>query len=446
MIQRLRMPGRAKGETERVPAGVVPAALAALAESGILFLPLEVLVRVSAIAGSGGPFGSLALFVPLFALSVAVATAGRRSRWFVPVVVGGAVATGMAQAAWWGAGTPAALALGAVLGVILAVRVVTLALRDWRDPIQGSFGWGAAALLVEIIVGGQEDWSGLLPVVVPLFFVGSLASRAMSLRLAEGVETLAATSRHWAGLAVGAVVVVGVLVAGAGLLGGQGGFLERIGRVIPLLIYWVLYGLTFLLAAVLKVVAWIGGVLGFHPASLARVIRRLGRAPAAVRGGLRDASSLEAVQRILGLVLLVGVTALLVWQIIRQRRRWTERAGQPDELVEPKHEPERPPRTVRSRAKRHRRELPEDTVRRWYAETLLALEGRGLARAPARTPGEFLRDTEMAFPGCAASFGALTRAYEDVRYGSRVIDARRLDRLEAHRGIVLTLLKESPPR
>jgi hypothetical protein len=42
----------------------------------------------------------------------------------------------------------------------------------------------------------------------------------------------------------------------------------------------------------------------------------------------------------------------------------------------------------------------------------------------------------------APSLTALTRAYEDVRYGSRVMAADRLDRLEAHRGVVLLGLRD----
>jgi hypothetical protein len=36
-----------------------------------------------------------------------------------------------------------------------------------------------------------------------------------------------------------------------------------------------------------------------------------------------------------------------------------------------------------------------------------------------------------AVPGCADAFEELTRAYEDVRYGSRRIDAAAVTRLEA---------------
>ena len=429
----------------RAPLGVTPAFLAALAESGLLFLPLEMIVRVSSLQGSGGPLGTFAVFAPLFALGAAAATAGRRSRWFVPATVAVAVGVGLAQATWWGARTPAAEVAGALLGLALAVRVVTLALRDWRDPIEASFGWGAGVLLLEIVIAADGEWRTLLPLIVPVFFVASLASRAMSLRLAEGVETLAATSRQWAGLAAAASAVVGALVVGAAVVGGQGGTLERAGRIIPLLVYWILYGLTAVLAHVLRFLGWIGSLLGFHPHALQRLVQRIGRAPAAVHGGLQQATSGGAVQRILGLVLIAGVSALLVWLIVRQRRLWQERERRPDELVEPTPAPERPPTVVRRRGVRRRRELPEDTVRRWYAEALLALEARGVSRPPDRTPGEFLREAEAAFPSCAGSLAALTRAYEDVRYGSRVVDPGGLEVLEAHRAAVLTGVREGRP-
>jgi hypothetical protein len=99
--------------------------------------------------------------------------------------------------------------------------------------------------------------------------------------------------------------------------------------------------------------------------------------------------------------------------------------------------------TRRRKRTRPRRELPADTVRRWYAEALLALEGLGLAKGPSRTPGEFLRDVTGAFPECAAGFTALTRAYEDVRYGSMRFDANRLESLEANRQLAMTALSRA---
>src|SRR5439155_24234523 len=75
--------------------------------------------------------------------------------------------------------------------------------------------------------------------------------------------------------------------------------------------------------------------------------------------------------------------------------------------------------TTRGRIGRafRRRELPADTVRRWYAEMLLTLENFGLPKPSWQTPGEFLRTVAVAYPEAVPGFEALTRAYEDVRYG-----------------------------
>ena len=145
----------------------------------------------------------------------------------------------------------------------------------------------------------------------------------------------------------------------------------------------------------------------------------------------------------LGLAVLVALIGLLVRLVVGQRRRWRERQRSLPELVEPRPAPEPPPRTRRKERARRRRELPEDTVRRWYAETLLELERRGVPKPAALTPGEYLQRAGEAYPASAGSLTALTRAYEDVRYGSRVISADRLGRLEAHRGVVLQTLREN---
>jgi hypothetical protein len=115
--------------------------------------------------------------------------------------------------------------------------------------------------------------------------------------------------------------------------------------------------------------------------------------------------------------LLVGV-ALLLWRALRRQRRKLARfaRGEPQDA-----EIERigvPPRSRRRWfATRGRREMPADTVRRWYAESLVALEDRGVEKAAARTPAEFLGEVRSAFPTGGTAFEALTRAYEDVRYG-----------------------------
>ncbi|HJS27866.1 MAG TPA: DUF4129 domain-containing protein, partial [Actinomycetota bacterium] len=78
---------------------------------------------------------------------------------------------------------------------------------------------------------------------------------------------------------------------------------------------------------------------------------------------------------------------------------------------------------------RLRRELPADTVRRWYAETLGALRNREVAKEAWQTPAEFVPAVAAAFPACAAPFAELTRAYEDVRYGGLRLAGDRIERL-----------------
>jgi hypothetical protein len=84
---------------------------------------------------------------------------------------------------------------------------------------------------------------------------------------------------------------------------------------------------------------------------------------------------------------------------------------------------------------------PADTVRRWYAEALLVLSRRGLEKPPSLTPGEFLPRVTAAFPECASGFAALTRAYEDVRYGSRAFERSALDRLDAQREFFMDVFR-----
>jgi hypothetical protein len=96
-----------------------------------------------------------------------------------------------------------------------------------------------------------------------------------------------------------------------------------------------------------------------------------------------------------------------------------------------------PAPTVRSR---FRRELPADAVRRSYAQVLIALRERHLPKEPALTPGEYAAEVAEAIPRGAEDFRALTRAYEDVRYGSRRLGRADVSRIDASRRRLLGLL------
>ena len=92
-----------------------------------------------------------------------------------------------------------------------------------------------------------------------------------------------------------------------------------------------------------------------------------------------------------------------------------------------------------------RRTLPADRVRRWYAEILLALERRGVEKEPAHTPGEFASAVTGIYPECGGSFLAITRAYEDVRYGAARLDRDALRDLDGHHRSVLAAIRKRPP-
>ncbi|MDP9342798.1 MAG: DUF4129 domain-containing protein [Actinomycetota bacterium] len=431
-------------EARSVPAAV----LAAVAESGPIFLPLRFVAEQSVLGAKGGPLDSYPLFVAVFAGGAALATVGRRSRAFAPVLAVAAIALGVAQARTWGAGDFGAVAIAVLLSLAVGVRVATLALRDWRDPIHVSFGVLTGVLLLEAVLAQGGGWTSLVALVTPIFFVASLGSRAASLRIgdAEGLQTGGpAAGQQWgrilAAMAVGALALLGV----AALLGDQARALEHLGRFIPLAVYGLIYGATVVASVVLRPIGWILSKLGFHVGAIQQLLRHLPRFRHRAGHALNQSGPSGVSLRVIGLLALAGIGALLVWLIVRQRRLW---------ILQERAEPEAPPELSRPvqpavatgrRKRRPRGELPDDTVRRLYAETLLALQSWGAARPPHRTPGEYLREVTVAIPASAPGFTALTRAYEDVRYGSRAFDRTALDVLEVQRDSVLEAVRRAPP-
>ena len=61
------------------------------------------------------------------------------------------------------------------------------------------------------------------------------------------------------------------------------------------------------------------------------------------------------------------------------------------------------------------------------------------------TPAEFAPEVATAYPESADGFDALTRAYEDVRYGSAHLDDPTLRELNAHRRSILAALRRRAP-
>jgi Domain of unknown function (DUF4129) len=408
----------------------VPAVLAAAAEAGVLFVIVHD-VAVHEGTATGGPLISYPLFLAVFVAGVGLATAFRRSlvaKLAIPVV---AAAIGAAQATVWGTGDLGSVGTVEVLSLLLAFRVVAMAVRDWREPVSESFGLGTAALLVEVAVVARTDpLGGLMPIIAVVFFAGSLASRAASVWLANrpdhpAVDVPLPRSPRSAVVLIGAL---GVALVIAVLLGVPGGPVEISGAF---LYGWAAQALAVVAAALayllLPLLAILAGLAhgALRPNAVARVIPK-------IRPDVGQGGGGAPIERIIGAVVIVLIVLLLLRAI---RRQWT--VLQPDDPApDPQSEPRRdhvPRVRRRPRMPQIRRELPADTVRRWYAEALLALERLGLPKQPSRTPGEYLPEVARTFPDSARGFTALTRAYEHVRYGAVVLDRDAVRRLEVER-------------
>jgi Domain of unknown function (DUF4129) len=430
-------------------ASVLPAALAALAESAVIYLPIHDVAENQARVVAG-PMAEYWLFVLVFTCAVGLATRLRGRAMLLPLVGASAVGIGAIQGIWWSTGDAVNAVASMVLWLLVAARAFTLALRDWRDPISTSFGVGTGVLLAEIILmGGFAVTRAVLPFAVPQFFLASLASRAASLRLSTRQVTVSRSDRPGeegrrrvpemrAGVGLVAIAAFGVLMAVTVVLGGRHGGLLWLGKLILSVILPILaYVLAPIARLLLIWIVWLFGLLNIDLSPLRSVAGTIddfsNRPPDATTAGGGPAG------RILALLLLLALGYLLIRTIRAQWRRFEPKEGSLDETIEPEPLSIFTPRRRRRRA-RHQPELPADTVRRWYAEALLALDGLGLAKTPSRTPGEFLPEVTSTFPECAPGFTALTRAYEDVRYGSRKFDRDTLGRLEANRQMAMAAL------
>ena len=430
-------------------AAVTAAALAALAEGGVLYLPTAALLSGWAPSVTTPP-GALLVYVAAFAGGTALATRARHQPWMPTAAVAIAAAFGLGLARWWGLSGLGGLGLAISVALAAAVRTVAFALRDWREPIRASFGWGACALLVEIVFSMRVDpeWHGPLLVLIPVFFACSLASRATTVWSADAALADEAQAGTWRRRAFAGATGLALLSLAALASSGSGSVLERVGRALTTVTATVLEVLAFVFAIVAAPLFWLATKVGFDVGSLREVIDRLRRAFGRARRGVVDTPVVtnSGIQRLLGALLLAGILAALVWAIRYQRRRLRERA---EDWVAP---PEPEARTVPVRrpilerfAAWRRRELPEDTVRRWYAEVLVALEAAGVSKPPSATPGEFVPAVVSSYPANAGSFATLTRAYENVRYGLIQIDRAAIQDLQPHRDALLETFRSAGP-
>ena len=293
-------------------------ALAALAEAGVIALPVHLIV-----SESGGAEVAAGVLVPLFALAyvlgAVVVCRFRRSSNIVTGAAIGAALLGVLA----GQAELNRTVFTVALGMAVAFRVVTLGIRDWRAPLHAEIGWFAVALGVEAAIasGPEPEWKPLLVVFVPLFFVAALASRASTVWTGGGVHDLDdGVRRAWIRRALVAVAaLVGVMVA-AVALSVRGGLFDRVGQALTPLADGFASLVGWVLGQAARPFIWLVDRLGIDPEAVREFFERL-------REGARGARMREQAgrpdaalwQRLLGLLvfLLVGY---VIFRAIRRLR------------------------------------------------------------------------------------------------------------------------------
>ncbi|MGZ5212951.1 MAG: DUF4129 domain-containing protein, partial [Actinomycetota bacterium] len=427
----------------RLRVAVAAAVPAALAEAAVLCLPVH-----NVVTGGAGATIPVAVFLPLllaaFAVAVALVTRYRSSSRVASLVAVAAVASGVLLAR----GGVQREVFTILVFLLVGLRAVALGFRDWREPIAGSFLIGAVALAVASVVGvaAPQDWGPPLIVVMPVFFVGSLVSRAVSVWMSDDAEELRPDERErWLRRAVTATLWVPVAMAAAVGLGLRDGALDHLGSFLAPAGNALVSLLVFVFAQLSRPIFWLVDKLGIDPEGARRVLDRVQQSAARARGrAAEQVGHPSLIGRVLGLTLF----ALAVWALIRSMRRLTP------ESVESDRPAELPAAAVTSGTlpepplaapRIARREPPADRVRRWYGEVLSALARRGMDKDPALTPAEFAPEVAAAYPETARDLDALTRAYEDVRYGSALLDRATLRELDANRRRIIAALRRRAP-
>jgi len=422
------------------------AASAALAEAGLLFLPLMEFSAES-VKASGGPLRTYGVVAPLFVIGVVAGLSVRRFRLYLWTAAALGTTLGVVQAVAWGDGDPPGTAFLVVLCLLATLRMTSLSARDWREPVKTSFALGSALALIEVLAAGSAvaEWRALLPFVIVVFFAGSLASRGASVMLAgagEADPSPGAERRRRASPVV-LLAVLGAVLALSVPLGGRHGLFRTIGGFAAKLIGVALLGLAYVTARILlQPLDWVLTRLHISLAPLQRLIRSFVRPPVA-QARAHPLVNVPWVERLIGLAVLAVVAMGVIWLIGRLRVRRAPRAGPAPAKPAPALAERLPGHRTRLHRPRAKRELPADLVRRWYAEALLLLERRGLAKPAAVTPSEYLGDVARAFPATRAQFESLTRAYEDVRYGGRTVPRSAVQELDMGRRSMMEVLRRS---
>jgi hypothetical protein len=441
MMRSLTSPAEDGGT--RLGIAVTAAVPAALAEAAVFCMPVHTVVTNG--AGATTPIAVfLPLFLAAFAVGVALATRYRASSRVAPAVAVAAIAAGILLAR----GSVQREVFTVLVFLLVGVRAVTLGFRDWREPIAGSFLIGAVALAVGSVIGvaARQDWGPPLVVLMPVFFVGSLASRAVSVWMTDDAERLPPEERErWLRRAFTGTLWVPVAMAAAVGLGLRNGALDHLGSFLAPVGNALVSLLVFVFAQLSRPFFWLADKLGIDPEGARRVLDSVRQSTTRARErATEQVGHPSLVGRVLGLALFV----FAVWSVVRFMRRLNPEplesgrpAGQPAAAVTSGTLPE--PSVAAPRIAR--REPPADRVRRWYGEVLSALAGRGVDKEPAMTPAEFSPAVAAAYPESALDFDALTRAYQDVRYGAAHLDRATLRELDGHRRTILAALRRRAP-
>lgn len=392
------------------------AGLAALAASGLVYLPVHLVLT----DGAGLEFGVLAgavPFIPAYVAGVILACRFRGSR----NVTAGAAIVAVLVGVTLGGAVPERTVVAVLLGLVVALQAVALALRDWREPIHAEIGLGTTVLGLEVLLaaGAIPSWQGPLLVFVPMFFLSALASRAASVWAPEVVE-VAPSRAVWIRHAVWTTLALAGLMAGGAVLAVRGGVLDRIGGWLAPVGRLLVSVLAVVATTIARPILWLLDRIGVDPDALRELLeefRRRSEADRAREQMTRPTSTWW--QRLLGLLVLVW----LGWLLYRSLRRLRPEAGSVEQggrgraavrdVPLPDADRPPPPRPLL------RREPPTDTVRRWYAEALEALQRAGVPKEPALTPDEFVPQVVASFPDVEQGFRRLTGLYDDVRYGHR---------------------------
>jgi Domain of unknown function (DUF4129) len=419
-------------------------ALAAIAEAGVIALPTHLFVTES-----GGAAWALFPFVLGFVSAfVAGAVLACRFRASSAVPTAAAVVAVLAGIVAGEADLTRSVFVTAV-SLVIAFRVVTLGVRDWRSPLHAEIGWFAVALGLEAAIasGPEPGWRPLLVAIIPIFFVCALASRATTVWTGGAVTDLDDRVRGaWIRRAIVATIGLVAVMAVAVGLSIRGGLFDRVGRALTPVADALVSFLGWALGQASRPFFWLVDRFGIDPGAVREFFERLRE------GGLGDRAREQVArpdaalwQRLLGL----AVFLLVGYAIVRAIRRLRPRLGADERPTGGARVRERalgdadePPPV----APRVRHELPADAVRRWYAESLIALEGRGVPKPAAATPTEFVGLASAAYPAGADDHAALTRAYEDVRYGSLRLGDVELGALERRVGTFLRLVREDAPQ